>query len=294
MSSTLPKFYYGTEEEPKVLLNNGYQIPSLAFGLYKIPPTEECDVIVLQAIHAGYRHFDTASYYGNEAALGRALKKSGVPRNDFFVCSKVWNDAQKEGRASVRKSLEQSLAALDFGEYLDLYLVHWPVPGYHTETYKELELLQKEGKIRSIGISNYSPKDYEELVKANISTLPAVNQFEVSPAMYRADAIKYFQDRDILVSASKALHRGELLDNESIQKLAVKYSKTPAQIMLRWGLQKGLSIVVKTATPSRMRENRSVTDFMLSKEDEQILDALTTENDVLQRDELEIQRKNAI
>jgi len=149
-------------EEPVLKLNNGHTMPQLAFGLYKVPPTEEGESIVLNAIAAGYRHFDTASYYENEKVLGQALKKSGIPRNEFFICSKVWNDAQRKGREAVRGSVEKSLAAFDFGDdggcYIDLLLVHWPVPGYHVETYKELELMCKEGTIRSIGLSNYKEK----------------------------------------------------------------------------------------------------------------------------------------
>ena len=137
-------------------MNNDQTVPQLAFGMYKVIP-EETEQVVLKAIEAGYRHFDTASFYQNEEGLGKAIKASGIPREDFFICSKVWNDAQKEGRHAVRKSLEQSLRFLQ-SDYLDLYLVHWPVPGHHVETYKEIELLAKEGKIKNIGISNYTPK----------------------------------------------------------------------------------------------------------------------------------------
>ena len=163
-------------------------MPQMAFGMYKVD-TESCEQIVLDAITAGYRHFDTASFYGNEEALGRALKKSGIPREELYITTKVWNDAQKEGPAAVRESFEKSLAALDCG-YLDLFLVHWPVPGHHVDTYKEMEKLQRQGKVRSIGLSNYSEDDYNLLADAGITVTPAVNQIEVSPAMYRADLIR--------------------------------------------------------------------------------------------------------
>uniref|UniRef100_A0A7S4WCK1 NADP-dependent oxidoreductase domain-containing protein n=2 Tax=Ditylum brightwellii TaxID=49249 RepID=A0A7S4WCK1_9STRA len=270
-------------------------MPQLAFGLYKVPPTEEGESIVLNAIAAGYRHFDTASYYENEKVLGQALKKSGIPRNEFFICSKVWNDAQRKGREAVRGSVEKSLAAFDFGDdggcYIDLLLVHWPVPGYHVETYKELELMCKEGTIRSIGLSNYKEKDFNELVESNITIQPVVNQFEISPFMYRPSLAEYFQRKGVSVSASKGIGRGECFDKAPIQKLSTKYSKSPAQIMLRWGLQKNFCVVAKTATPSRMRENRSILDYYLEDEDMIILDSLTSKEDVKKRDERELQSK---
>lgn len=139
-------------------MSDGKSVPQLAFGCYKVPDTQEGERILLNAVRAGYRHFDTAAYYANEATLGRALKSSLLPREAFFITSKVWNDAQKEGRATVRESVEESLEALDFGGYFDLYLVHWPVPGHFVETYKELEILHDEGKLKSLGISNFSPE----------------------------------------------------------------------------------------------------------------------------------------
>jgi diketogulonate reductase-like aldo/keto reductase len=144
--------------EPTLTMSNGKSVPQLAFGLYKVPASVEGERIILNAIHAGYRHFDTAAFYGNEATLGRALQKSGLPRENFFICSKVWNDAQKQGRAAVRESVEESLEALDFGGYFDLYLIHWPVPGCFVETYKELEILHSEGKLKSLGLSNFTPQ----------------------------------------------------------------------------------------------------------------------------------------
>jgi hypothetical protein len=144
--------------EPTLTMSNGRSVPQLAFGLYKVPACDEGEAIILNAVHAGYRHFDTAAFYGNEATLGRALQKSGLPRENFFICSKIWNDAQQRGPAAVRESVEESLEALDFGGYFDLFLIHWPVPQHFVETYKELEILHSEGKLKSLGLSNFTPQ----------------------------------------------------------------------------------------------------------------------------------------
>jgi len=216
--------------EPLVKLSDNSYMPQLGFGLYKVPP-EKCEEVVLDAIRAGYRHFDCASIYGNEIEVGRALKKCGIPRNKLFIASKVWNDAQHKGRKGVRESFARTLSNLDCG-YLDLYYIHWPVPGHHIATYKELEKLQLQGKIRSIGLSNYTPNEYQELVEAEMLIRPVVNQLEVSPVMYRPDLIEYFHSRDIVVVAFKALNRGELTSRNTIVDIAKVYNKTPAQIFV--------------------------------------------------------------
>jgi len=291
-----------TEKEPVLELNDGRTVPQLAFGMYKVPLSECGEQIILNAIRAGYRHFDTASLYGNEAALGRALRKSGIPRRQFFLSSKVWNDAVKGGRADVRRSVEQSLANLgDFGggenepPYFDLFLVHWPVPNHFPEAYKELEDLAREGKLRSIGISNFNIEEYEELMgTAGVSIPPAVNQFEVSPMMYRPHLVNYFQDRGVVVAASKALNRAACLEMEPIRAISKKYSVTAAQVLLRWSVQKKLIVVTKTARESRMKENRDILNFSLSESDIAALDALTTREDITKREELEVERKRSL
>ena len=279
------------EEHLLTIPSSGASIPQMAFGLYKIPADDRGEEIILNAIKAGYRHFDTASFYGNERTLGNALKRSGIPRNEFFIVSKVWNDAQKNNK--VRSSVLQSIDALDFGGYYDLFLVHWPVPGKFVDTYKELELLHKEGKLKHLGLSNFSPAEYEELrsERNGVKVPPSVNQFEVSPFMYRPRDVSYFQDRGVLVSSSKSLHRaGECLNNQQLLKISRNHSVTPAQVMLRWGVQKGLIVVSKTATPQRMVENRAL-HFALTDEEMNVLDALTTEEDVAKREQLEKERK---
>jgi len=286
------------KEEYLQLSGSGQKIPQLAFGLYKVPPDENGEKIILDAIDVGYRHFDTASFYGNEQTLGRALKKritdttSKLKREDFFICSKVWNDAQKGGRDAVIKSVETSLELLDI-EYIDLFLIHWPVPGLYVQTYKVLEELHQRGKIRGIGLSNFNPDEYLELLDSSITMLPEVNQFEVSPVMYRATDVDFFQNAGIVISSSKALHRGASFHIQSIQNIAKKHGMTPAQVFLRWGMQKEIVVVAKTSQKERMIENRASiqNNFTLDAEDMIILDGLTTKEDVTARRKLEVERK---
>lgn len=275
-------------------MNNGQTVPQLAFGMYKIPPTDQGEAIILNAIRAGYRHFDGAAFYQNEQTLGRALKKSGLPRQAFFITSKVWNDAVKQGSEAVRASVQKTLADLDFGNYLDVCLVHWPVPGHFVEAYKALEEEYHNGSIRALGLSNFNEKEYEELVASGITVSPVCNQFEVSPVMYRPSLINYFMERQILVCASKSLNRAAAFDDPLVQELAAKYKVTPAQVMLRWGLQKGLLLATKTSTLARMRENRNLLGFVLGDHDMNRLDGLTTTEALEKREELEVTRKTSL
>eukprot|EP00980_Cylindrotheca_fusiformis_P025533 scaffold14008_cov124-Cylindrotheca_fusiformis.AAC.1 len=281
-------------KDPVYSLRNGCQVPVLAFGLYKIPATEDGEMVIRNAIENGYRHFDTASLYKNEAILGRAIRQSGIPRDQFFIASKVWNDAQKEGRAAVRASVEKSLKELDLG-WIDGMYIHWPVPGRFVETYKELETLHHEGKVRNIGLSNFRTSDYQELVESgSLIVQPAINQIEVSPFMYRPDTISFFQQKQILVAASKALHRSVGIDKGIVKSIAGKYGVTSAQVMVRWSLQKQLIVVVKTSQTQRMKENRDVLSFSLTEEEMISLDSLTSEKDISDREELESQRRTGI
>ncbi|CAB9513912.1 diketo-D-gluconic acid reductase [Seminavis robusta] len=269
------------------------RMPQLAFGCYKVPDSSQGEEILNNAIQAGYRHFDTASYYNNEATVGRVLKRSGIPRDKFFLASKVWNDAQKEGR--VRESVLQSLEALDFGGYWDLFLVHWPVPNHFIETYRELELLQQQGKIKAIGLSNFSIDEYETLVQSGIRVPPVVNQFEVSPFLYRPEDVEYFQQKhNMIVSASKAMHRGGALNNDVVQAIAKAHNVTPAQVMIRWSLQKNLVVLTMSSSLEHQRQNRDVTGFALSDEEMSRLDSLTDEETIKARVALEEERKKSM
>lgn len=299
------------------------KVPALAFGLYKVPKDEEGVGIISDAIlRAGYRHLDGASIYGNEKTLGKALAEccggcdSGtttevvsddadasparriLQRSDLFIASKVWNDAQNEGRSAVRRSVEQSLADLGL-EYLDVCYVHWPVPGRFVDTYRELLLLQKEGKIRFLGISNFRIADYEEL-RATIPPTefvpPLIHQFEISPFMYRPETIEYFAKQQILVAASKALNRTVGLDSPEgtiVREIAKSLGVTPAQVMLRWSFQKGFIVLSKTTSLARMNENRNLFQFSLSSHEMEQLDGITTEEVIRAREELEATRRTS-
>lgn len=284
-----------TSVEPIFKLSDRSIIPQLGFGLYLIPNDESGEKSILEAIHAGYRHFDSAAFYGNEQMLGAALRKSGIPREEFFIVTKVWNDSLKEGRIGVRNSVMKSIDDVNFGGYFNICYIHWPVPGHFIEAYHELELIQLEGKIRSIGLSNFSPQEYEELVNVGAITVsPVVNQMEVSVVMYRPELITYFQSRNISVIAYKPLNRGKAFQLKPVEELADKYSVSPSQIMLRWCLQKGLIVICKTSNSDRMKENRSITQFALSESDIAALGSITTDEDKFRREQHELDSKRSL
>jgi len=283
----------GSATEVTLQTNEGKHIPQLAFGLYKVSK-EECGNVIQNAIEAGYRHFDCAPIYGNEKEVGEGLKavlqKGNVTRSELYICSKAGNDSVRQGKSAVRRSIETSIEDLCC-DYLDIAMIHWPVPDFHLDAYKELETLVQEGKVRSIGLSNYKPRDYKDLISAQITIQPVVNQMQISAVMYRPDIIAYFADRGILVASHKSLHRGDCLDNEIIHKLSIAHSKSPAQIMIRWGVQKDLVVVCKSSLQNRMIKNRNVFDFFLTDEEMKSLDSLTKQEDVVARNEHEVKSK---
>ncbi len=286
------------------------KVPALGFGLYKIPNDDEGVRIITDAIlQAGYRHLDSASIYGNERTVGKALancfgetkQSSGkafqiLERSQLFIASKVWNNAQREGRLAVRHSVEQSLDDMGL-EYMDLCYVHWPVPGYFVETYRELLSLRKEGKIKFLGISNFRITDYEELlakIPPSEFVPPLIHQFEISPFMYRPKTIEYFVEKNMLVAASKALNRTAGLDGQNgkvIRDIAMSHSVTPAQVLLRWSYQRGFIVLSKTARLARMEENRKLFKFSLSPKEMDQLDFITTDEVVWERENLEAKRR---
>lgn len=258
-----------TSFEMKVL-NDGNLIPGMGFGTYKLQG-EECSAAVESAIQAGYRLFDTAEFYQNEESVGLGIKKAGIPREEVFIASKVWIDSQQA--EDVRGAFERSLVRLGVS-YLDLYLIHWPVKDKTLPAWKVLEALQGEGLIRSIGVCNMDVPHLEALL-AHGTIKPAVNQIEVNLRNSRPEIVSFCQERDILVQAWRPLINGEALAGiPELMALAEKYKKTPAQITLRWIIQRDLCPLVKSSAPMRMRENLEVFDFHLWDQDMAILDSL--------------------
>jgi diketogulonate reductase-like aldo/keto reductase len=275
------------------------EVPALCFGLYQVPDDVEGERIVVDAIvKAGYRNLDSAAVYGNEKTVGRALatcqREGGIQRSQLFLATKVWNDAQILGRSAVRRSVEQSIQDLNCNGYLDLCYIHWPVPGYFVDTYLELQLLKKEGKIRHLGMSNFTADEYKHLMSSyGVHAKPLINQFEISPFMYRPKSIEYFQGQGILVAASKALHRATESDNEGnvVNTIAKSHNVSFAQIMLRWGFQKGLMVLAKSSNLQRMRDNRDILRFSITDLEMQKLDSLTSAKDLQDRVKRETESK---
>jgi len=281
-------------EEPMLTMQDGTPVPQLAFSLNLVPPTKAGEEIIQNAIKAGYRHFDTSQFSRNEKTLGKVLRESGIPREEFFICSKVWNEAQKCGRFAVRKSVERSLQDLDFGDFFDLFMLHWPVPRYYVETYKELESLKEKGTIRNIGFRNFSEREYKMLIKQKITIPPAVSQIDLSPSMCPHSKVLYFQQHKVLVAASHALNRGKSFEEPVIMELANRHKVSPAQIMIRWAMQKGFIVVSRSQKFTHMRENRRVCHFELTHDEVAQLDDLTDETDLKKSDAREFMRKTSV
>lgn len=254
------------------ILNNGYPMPSVGLGVYKISD-EDMTAVVNAAIEAGYRAFDTAYFYGNESSLGKALKNSGVPREDLFLTTKLWNDYQ--GYEKTFEFFNKSIENLQT-DYLDLFLIHWPCEedGLFVETYKAMEELYEQGKIKAIGVCNFKQHHLEKLM-SETHVVPMVNQIEVHPYFNQQDVQDFCDRYDIKVAAWMPLMRNRgLLDDPVIIKLAEKYEKTPAQIVLRWHLAHNRIIIPKSQTPKRIRENIDLFDFNLELTEVAEIDAL--------------------
>ncbi len=253
-----------------VYLNNDVEMPLLGLGVYKITDPGDATTAVRAAVRAGYRLIDTASAYKNEEQIGNAIRRCGVNRKDLFVTTKLWNAAQRLG--DIQGAFQRSLERLGT-DYVDLYLMHWPVPGCFSGTWKEMEKIYESGKARAIGVSNFEIRHLEELKKVS-DIIPAVNQIECHPLWYRKELIEYCQANHIQVQACAPLARGAYLDNDIICVLGIKYAHTQAQIGLRWGIQKGLSVIPKSVHPERIRENAGIFDFEIEQEDIDIMDTM--------------------
>lgn len=259
-------------------LANDVQIPCIGFGTWQTPDGEIAINSVKAALKAGYRHIDTAACYGNEASVGQAIKESGVPREEIFVTSKVWNT--ERGYEKTLAAFETTMAKLDL-DYVDLYLIHWPAAANQFENWKEinaqtwraLEELYIKGKVKAIGVSNFLPHHLEALLEG-AKVVPMVNQIEYHPGFMQAESVAFCKAHNILVEAWSPLGTGNVLNNEPLIMMAQKYSKTVAQICIRWVLQHGLLPLPKSITESRIIENTEVFDFELKEEDMAIIDAI--------------------
>ena len=253
-----------------VFLNNDREMPLLGLGVYKLPDDVQAEAAVISAISAGYRMIDTASVYKNEESVGRAIARCGVPRKYLFITSKIWNTAQRLG--DVQGAFSRSLDRLKLS-YVDLCLIHWPVPGCYLSTWKELEKILESGRALSIGVSNFDIRHLEELRKIS-GIIPAVNQIECHPLCYPSELIEYCKAFGIQVQAYAPLARGAYFDNDVMCVLGTKYARTPAQIGLRWAIQKGISVIPKSSNPERIRSNGNIFDFNIEDEDMAIIDTL--------------------
>ncbi|WP_330381802.1 aldo/keto reductase [Defluviitalea phaphyphila] len=254
-----------------VTLHNGVKMPLLGFGTFKIPDGEEVEKAVLEALKVGYRHIDTAAAYQNEVGVGKAIKASGIKREEIFITSKVWNKDQ--GYDTTLRAFEETIKRLDT-DYLDLYLIHWPKP-ISKETWKAMEKLYKEKRIRAIGVSNFQIHHLEDLMKS-CEIIPMVNQVEYHPQLSQKELLAFCQENKIQLEAWAPLMQGKIFNIPLMQELSQKYNKTIAQIALRWDIQTGVVTIPKSVNASRIKENADIFDFEISEEDMKKIEKLNT------------------
>jgi 2,5-diketo-D-gluconate reductase A len=254
-----------------VKLNNGVEMPILGFGVFQVTDQEECERIVLDAIQTGYRLIDTAAIYLNEEAVGRAIKKSGVPREELFITTKVW--VQDAGYENTKKAFERSLQRLQL-DYLDLYLIHQPYGDVHG-SWRAMEELYNEGKIKAIGVSNFHPDRVIDLIIHN-KVVPAVNQIETHPFHQQTETQQFLQENNVQIESWGPFAEGknDLFTNELLASIGQKYNKTVAQVVLRWLTQRGVVAIPKSVRKERMEENFNSLDFQLSQEDMDVIATL--------------------
>ena len=274
-------------------LNNGISIPVLGFGTWKAENGEVAYQAVLEALKAGYRHIDTAAIYQNEESVGRAIRDSGISRQEIFVTTKLWNTnhSYEEARQAFEKSIEK--LGLD---YLDLYLIHWPNPKplrennewktRNAEVWRAMEDLYKEGKIRAIGVSNFLPHHLDALLET-ARVIPAVNQVRLAPGVYQEAVVAYCKEKGILLEAWGPFGQGELFDKKEVQEIAAKHGKSVAQIALAWSLAEGFLPLPKSVTASRIQSNLDCFGIELSKDEREVLKTISVASGAPRVDEMD-------
>lgn len=261
----------------RLKLSNGNEIPLVGFGTYKIKDPNEAYNSVKMALEAGYTHIDTAAYYENEAMVGKAIRESGIPREELFVTSKLWKT--ELGYEKAMAGFERTMKEIGL-DYLDLYLIHWPASPTHEENWEEINLetwrafidIYKSGKVKAIGVSNFLPHHLKALMGTEI--VPMVNQIEIQPGFMQKETVDYCRENGIIVEAWSPLGRGRVLDNPLLMELAEKYGKTVAQISLRWEVQNGIVTLPKSTHEERIKSNFDIFNFELSSEDMAKIDAM--------------------
>jgi methylglyoxal/glyoxal reductase len=254
----------------KVKLHNGVEMPVLGLGVYKVEEGTQIEETIHSALDYGYRLIDTASFYQNEEGVGRAIRNSSIPREELFITTKVWNSEQ--GYDNTLRAFDESMERLGL-EYLDLYLVHWPVKGMYLETWRALEKLYQEGRVKAIGVSNFKIHHLQDLLRHCVER-PVINQVELHPLLAQAELRNFCRQNDIRVEAWSPLSRGRFLDEPVLGSISDRHGKTPAQVILRWHLQHEIIPIPKSVTPSRLKENAEVFDFQLSQQEMAEIDGL--------------------
>lgn len=262
----------------RIELNDGHAIPQLGLGVFQLEETGACERAVAAALEIGIRHIDTASGYDNEAAVGRALAASGIDRNDLFVTTKCWIDDY--GRDQTRRAFDVSRQKLGL-DVIDLYLLHWPVDSTFMEAWETLVDLREEGKVRSIGVSNFTVRRFEEFFFRRTDVVPAANQVELHPFNNRADVRAYCRSKGIAVECYSPLARMKGMDHPELAAVAAECGQTPVQVAIRWHLQHGLVVIPKSQHPDRIRANADVFDFALTDDQMRRIDALNEDRFVI-------------
>jgi len=256
---------------PNLPMNDGHEIPQLGFGVFQVP-REETVGAVLHALKTGYRSIDTAAMYGNESEVAEAIARSELDSSEVFVTTKLWNSDQ--GRDRALRSFEGSLSRLGF-DYVDLYLIHWPAPslGLYVETWEAFTELQRDGRVRSIGVSNFTIEHLERIIDDS-GVVPAANQIELHPQLQQVELRRFHSEHGIVTEAWSPLARGQMLRERVFEEIARRRERTPAQVILRWNVQLGNVVIPRSVNPSRIEENFNLFDFSLSDEEMETINGL--------------------